>query len=94
MSRISDMLRRSRDRTWRFNKAFVLNGVGRPLPAGSYRVVTDEELIEGLSFPVYRRVATMMFVPGSNGSSLEMLTVDPAELQAAHERDATDNKNA
>jgi hypothetical protein len=88
------MLRRDRDHTWTFNKAFVLNGVGRPLPAGSYRVVTDEELIEGLSFPAYRRVATMMFVPGSNGSSLEMLTVDPAELQAAHEHDATDNKNA
>ena len=88
------MLRRSRDHTWTFNKAFVLNGVGRPLPAGSYRVVTDEELIEGLSFPAYRRVATMMFVPGSNGSSLEMLTVDPAELQAAHERDATGNKHA
>src|SRR5689334_20259585 len=94
VSRISDMLTRSRDHTWTFNKAFVLNGVGRPLPAGSYRVVTDEELIEGLSFPAYRRVATMMFVPGSNGSSLEMLTVDPADLQAAHERDAIGNKHA
>jgi hypothetical protein len=88
------MLRRSRDRIWTFNKAFALNGIGRPLPPGSYRVVTDEELIEGLSFPAYRRVATMMFVPGRNGSSLEMLTIDPAELQAAHERDATGDKHA
>jgi hypothetical protein len=88
------MLGRSRDQTWTFNRAFVLNGVGRPLPPGSYRVVTDEELIEGLSFPAYRRVATMMFVPGSNGSSLEMLTIDPTELQAAHERDAGDDKHA
>ena len=52
----------------------MLKGVGRELPAGSYRVATDEELIEGLSFPVYRRVATMIFVPGHNRASLEMLT--------------------
>jgi len=88
------MLRRSHDRTWTFNKAFLLNGVDRMLPAGSYRVVTDEELIEGLSFPAYRRIATMMFVPGPSGLSLEMVTIDPAELQAAHERDAIDDKHA
>jgi hypothetical protein len=35
----------------------------RILAAGDYRVVTDEELIEELSFPVYRCVATMIFVP-------------------------------
>ena len=33
-------------------------GVDRRLAAGEYEVTTDEELIEGLSFPVYRRVAT------------------------------------
>ena len=81
------MLRRSRDHTWTFNKAFVLNGVGRPLPAGSYRVVTDEELIEGLSFPAYRRVATMIFAPGATRASLEMFRIDPDDLQAAQERD-------
>ena len=88
------MLRRSRDRTWIFNKAFVLNGVDHLLPPGSYRVVTDEELIEGLSFPAYRRIATMMFVPGLSGSSLEMVTIDPTELQAAHERDSGDDNHA
>ncbi len=87
------MLTRTRDQTWTFNNAFVLNGVDRVLPPGSYRVVTDEELIEGLSFPAYRRVATMVFVPGANGSSLEMLTIDPVELQAAHERDAGGGKH-
>ena len=92
--RICEVLRRSHDRVWTFNKVFVLNGVDRPLQPGSYRVVTDEELIEGLSFPAYRRVATMMFVPGPNGLSLEMVTIDPAELQAAHERDAVDDKHA
>ena len=88
------MLGRSHDRIWTFKKAFALKCVDRRLPAGSYRVVTDEELIDGLSFPAYRRVATMMFVPGANGSSLEMVTIDPSELEAAHERDAVDDKHA
>jgi hypothetical protein len=81
------MLTRTRDKTWTFGKPFVLKSIGRELPAGSYRVATDEELIEGLSFPVYRRVATMIFVPGQHNASLEMLVVDPAELQAAREID-------
>ena len=46
-----------------FARPFTLKGVDRILPAGNYRVVTDEELIEELSFPVYRRVSTMIFVP-------------------------------
>jgi hypothetical protein len=58
--------------------------------AGSYRVVTDEELIDGISFPAYRRVATMIFVPASPGtSSVEMVTIDPLDLQAALDRDAS-----
>ena len=88
------MLTRTREQTWTFNKAFMLKGVDRLLPPGSYRVMTDEELIEGLSFPVYRRVATMMFVPGRNGSSFEMVTIEPAELQAALERDGAGDKRA
>jgi hypothetical protein len=85
------MLARTRDKTWTFSKPFRLKGVDRMLPAGDYRVATDEELIQGLSFPAYRRVATMIFLPGPNGASLEMLTIDPAELQAAHERDAAED---
>jgi hypothetical protein len=53
---------------WTFGKPFTITD--RLLPAGSYRVSTDEELIEGLSFPVYRRVATMIFAPGRNRASL------------------------
>jgi hypothetical protein len=71
-----------------FKKPFVVESFGRTIPAGTYEVVTDEELIEGLSFPVYRRVATMMLVPAqSSSSSSEMLTVDPRQLAAALERD-------
>ena len=80
---------RTSRKTVTFNKPFSLEGIGRSLPAGSYEVVTDEELIEGLSFPVYRRIATMMLVPGQLSRSVEMLTVDPLELAAALEREAS-----
>ena len=47
----------------------------------------DEEVIEGVSFPVYRRVSTMILVPGQNASSVEMVAFDPQELQASQKRD-------
>ena len=71
-----------------FQYPFLLKGVDRLLPPGKYEIVTDEELIEELSFPVYRRVSTSIFLPAqSHPSSIEMVNVDPADLQAAHERD-------
>jgi len=82
------MITRSRSNALVFSHPFELKGIDRILPAGEYRVVTDEELIEELSFPVYRRVATMIFVPArSPASAIEMIAVDPVDLQAAQERD-------
>ncbi|MGH6820060.1 MAG: hypothetical protein ACREDU_04275, partial [Methylocella sp.] len=71
-----------------FRRPFRLKGVDRMLPPADYRVVTDEELIEGLSFPAYRRISTMIFVPAPSGSAVEMATVDPLDLEAALDRDA------
>ncbi|MGO9799993.1 MAG: hypothetical protein ACLPQ0_11075 [Candidatus Binatus sp.] len=70
-----------------FARPFTLKGVDLVLPAGNYRVVTDEELIEQLSFPVYRRVSTMIFVPAKSASSVEIVAIDPQDLQVAQERD-------
>jgi hypothetical protein len=82
------MIARSLSKTVVFSKPFLLKGIDRMLPAGDYRVVTDEELIDGLSFPAYRRVATMIFAPAqSHASTLEMVTIDPHDLQAAQDRD-------
>ena len=84
------MTTRTSAKTVTFAHRFLLKGVDRILASGDYRVVTDEELIEQLSFPVYRRVATMIFVPGVSGhvSSVEMVAVDPRDLQDAQDRDA------
>jgi hypothetical protein len=80
---------RTSSKTVTFAHPFLLKGVDRILPAGDYRIVTDEELIEELSFPVYRRVATIIFVPAESGSAstVEMVTIDPQDLQAAQELD-------
>jgi hypothetical protein len=79
---------RTTSETVTFHLAFWLNGVDRELPPGDYRVLTDEELIEGLSFPAYHRVSTVIFVPAPSGSAVEMVTIDPVDLAAAQERDA------
>ena len=72
-----------------FKRPFELKGVDRPLPPGDYRVTTDEELIDGLSFPVYRRVSTTIMVPIDRSPfSIEVVQIDPRDLQAAREKDA------
>jgi hypothetical protein len=71
-----------------FRHPFALHGVDRTLPAGTYLVVTDEEMIEGISFPVYRRLATMIHVPTQSRTAVEALTIDPRDLASAQERDA------
>jgi hypothetical protein len=71
-----------------FARPFLLKGVDRMLPPGTYEILTEQELIDGLSFPVYRRVSTVIFVPGQVGSSIEMVPIDPLDLAAAQDRDA------
>jgi hypothetical protein len=83
------MTTRTRRKTVHFVHPFLLKGIGRTLPAGDYDVLTEQDLIEGLSFPVYRRVSTTIIVPAiaTHGSSIEMLTVDPRELEEMLDRD-------
>jgi hypothetical protein len=79
---------RTTRRTVAFRRPFCLNGVDRVLPPGAYKVVTDEELIEELSFSAYRRISTLMLVPAQTGSAVEMVTIEPLDLEAALARDA------
>jgi hypothetical protein len=54
-------------------------------------VETDEEPIQELSFSAYRRIATLLLLPSRPGSTIlaQIATIDPLELKAALERDAT-----
>jgi hypothetical protein len=54
-------------------------------------VETDEELLPDLSFPAYRRVATLIWLRSRPGQALmeQVVNIDPLELEAAQERDAS-----
>ena len=84
------MILRTSRRTVTFARPFSLRGIDGIQPAGTYAVETDEELLEGLSFPAYRRVATTIFLPSRPGDlvSGQLVTLDPVELEAAEQRDA------
>jgi len=46
-------------------------------------------MIEGLSFASFRRVATMIMVPAAaRNGSVEMIPIDPADLDRAQRIDA------
>jgi hypothetical protein len=83
-------LTRSRRETITFRHPFRIKGIDRELQAGAYEVVTDEEMIEGLSFPCFRRVATMIMVPGAppHHQSTEMLAISSVDLADAQQADA------
>lgn len=72
-------------KTMTFVRPFKLTGMDSEQPAGRYVVETDEELLEGLSFPAYRRTATYLTLPRHDDGviSSEMIRVDPIELDAA-----------
>ncbi len=81
------MMRTTRS-TLTFTRTFRLDSGGRLFPAGDYELVMDEELLEGLSFPAYRRVATWILTPAVNSNNpTEMIVIDPVELAAAHVHD-------
>ena len=68
-----------------FEHPFSLYAVDGMQPAGTYTVEIDEELIEGLSFLAYRRVATTIYLPLPRGGagSIQAVRVDPRDLDAA-----------
>jgi hypothetical protein len=82
---------RTSKKTVTFRKPFVLDGFDEVLPAGADSAETDERLLEGISFPAYRRILTLSHLhakPDHPGVT-QTLTVDPNELDAALMRDQT-----
>ncbi len=73
-----------------FMHPFHLKSLSEPLEAGTYRLVVDEELIEGLSFTAYRRVATHLELPAISVAMprRQFLQVSSAEIDEALVRDA------
>ena len=84
------MKTRTSDKTVTFRRPFVLAGLDELLPAGDYSVETEEELVEGISYAVFRRTSTLLLLHAEAGLPhlARALTIDPAELEAALERDS------
>ncbi|MCP4327949.1 MAG: hypothetical protein GY791_05870 [Alphaproteobacteria bacterium] len=80
---------RTSKKTAAFGKPFVLDGLDEILAAGAFGVGTDEELLEGISFPADRRIMTLNHLhPRSDRPGItHTMTIDPIELEAALERD-------
>jgi hypothetical protein len=81
---------RTSSRTIRFRNPFLIEGFEEELPAGTYVVETDEELIEGISFAAYRQISMFLRLndtPGRPGVK-QVLTINREDLEAALRRDA------
>jgi hypothetical protein len=87
-------LERTTQKTVVFTHSFVLDEIDAPLPAGSYHVETDEELLPGLSFIAYRRVRTTITLPAIelvSSMTRQVVTIDPAQLETALAADTASN---
>jgi hypothetical protein len=73
-----------------FRHPFALTSLDGTQPPGTYRLVVDEDEIDGLSFLAFRRTATMLHLPAlaSGCSNYQVFLVDAEELASALEADA------
>ena len=80
---------RTTRKTVTFRRPFSLSAIDEVQPSGTYTVDTDEELIDGLSFLAYRRVATLLHLRSTSSrvGVTELVTVNPLELEAALKTD-------
>lgn len=80
------MSERSTETTVTFTHPFRFGALDAPQPPGTYLVVSEEEELPGVSFPAFRRTATLLHLPAiaaTPASWRQMVPIDPAELTAA-----------
>ncbi len=80
---------RTTETTITFRRPFTLAALDKAQPAGTYRVATEEEEIDGLSFVAFRRRATLLYLPALSTASAtqQVVNVDPLEWTAIIEAD-------
>lgn len=78
------MIRTTRT-TVTFKHPFKLGDPDQSYPAGNYSIETDEELLLDVSFPAYRRTATLMqrMSDPTHPRIMPIAVIDPLELEAA-----------
>lgn len=84
-----DMTTRTTSKIVRFRRPFMMEGFEKPQPAGRYTVDISEEMLDTLSFPVWKRVSTAIRL--GNFGDIEHTVIDPEDLEKALAHDATDD---
>ena len=82
---------RTKHTTVRFMAPFALNGVDEIQPPGDYAIDEDEELIDGVSWLAYRRVATFIHLPAISSTGRlksQLVAIDHSVLEGALREDA------
>ncbi|CAN7718356.1 hypothetical protein LJR231_006072 [Phyllobacterium sp. LjRoot231] len=83
------MATRTRRSIAHFAAPFTLRGLDGIQPAGDYDIDEDEEMIEGLTWLAYQRVATFIHIPArnSNQRKTQLVAIDYPELETALKQD-------
>lgn len=76
---------RTTSKTVTFQRPFLIGGFDQPQAAGTYRVDTEEEQIDAVSHPAWKRIATVIEL--KKADAIEYQHIDPDELQDALVRD-------
>jgi hypothetical protein len=81
---------RTTSKTVTFMHPFNLSRTEEMQPAGTYTVETDEELLQTLPLPAYRRISMSMRLPVRTTGAIrtQSVAINPVELAAALARDA------
>ena len=74
-------------KTVTFSRPFTLNKEEGERPAGAYVVETEEQKVDYFFFTVFRRRSTVMHDAHAQSAQMRFFIVDPAELEAALDRD-------
>lgn len=72
-----------------FLAPFTIMGLDSVQPSGDYAIDEDSEEIQGVSWLAFRRIATFIHLPSltTRSTPQQMVLIDPADLEAALERD-------
>jgi hypothetical protein len=85
-----EMNARTKHTTVKFTAPFSLRSVDEIQPPGDYAIDEDEELIDGLSWLTYRRVATFIHLPAVSSIDRlksQLVAIDHYELEAVLRQD-------
>ena len=83
------MTNRTTSKILNFTRPFSLRGLAEVLPAGAYKVITEEMLPENVTYPTYQWVSTKMHLHTNSERTgdARMMDVDPRDLEVVHLRD-------